>query len=175
MTPTQCAEMFEILDAAYPKERMTERQMAIYAAMLAPYPVDQVREAVVLHIHRSPWFPRVSDVIDKLTKREELDPDQAWAEVLRNIRSVGYYGSPTWSHKAVAETVQAMGWQDLCVSENIEADRAHFMRFYQTAVTRQREDKILAEINALNPGLSGLLSNVGRMTRPALNSKESVR
>lgn len=162
MTPDQCADMFTLLDAAYPKERMTEPQMALYTMTLAPYDVGQVRDAVMLHIHTSPWFPRISDIIDKLTKREQLDAAAAWGEVVQKIRSVGMYRVPEWSHHAVGAAVRAMGWAELCLSDNPEADRAHFMRFYEVTTSRAKEEQIIARMDALNPGMREALKLIGK-------------
>lgn len=162
MTPEQCAEMFGLLDAAYPKERMTEQQMALYTMTLAPYEVARVREAVMLHIHISPWFPRISDIVDKLIKQEQLDPTEAWGEVVRKIRSVGIYQTPTWSHPALAKAVQAMGWTELCMSDNPEADRAHFLRFYEATAARERDNKVLGQMDALNPDMRDMLGLIGK-------------
>jgi hypothetical protein len=59
-----------------------------------------------------------------------LDVDEAWAEVLERIGSVGRYLTPEWSHPAIAGAVLAMGWVRLCESEDHMADRAHFLRLY---------------------------------------------
>ena len=39
--------------------------------------------------------------------------------------------------------VQRMGWRDLCTSENGMADRAHFLRIYETMEKRISEDNLL--------------------------------
>ena len=67
MTQADTVELFGLLAAAYPKEPITEAQVALYAALLASYPVDQVRAAVLRHIQQSPWFPRISEVLDQIT------------------------------------------------------------------------------------------------------------
>lgn len=64
------------------------------------------------------------------------DGDQAWAEVLDQIRRVGYVGRPAWSHPAVETAVQAFGWLALCESTTQMADRAHFLRIYEDVQER---------------------------------------
>ena len=159
MTRPECLQIFALLAAAYPKEPMTEAQVTLYTQMLAPYDGTAVRAAILLHIQQSPWFPRVSDVVERLTARAELDPDEAWREVVTAIRRVGMYGVPHWSHPALADAVAAMGWTTLCQSTNPEADRAHFVRFYQSAVTRQREHTLIAQ---LSPALREALQAIGQ-------------
>ena len=138
MTRQDSVELFALLAAAYPREPMTEAQIALYEAYLASYPFPTVRTAVLRHIAQSPWFPRVSDVLALIAEEDTVDVDRAWAEVQRQIRTVGIYGRPEWSHPAIASAVKALGWGTLCRSTNPEADRAHFFRFFDVAQRRQR-------------------------------------
>ena len=158
MTQADTVELFGLLAAAYPKEPITEAQVALYAALLESYPVDQVREAVLRHIQQSPWFPRISEVLDQITAQGQPDPDQAWAEVQHKIRTVGYYRQPTWSQPAIAQAVEALGWTNLCRSTNPEADRAHFLRFYSIAQKREQHRQEWAQ---MSPSLRQSLSMLG--------------
>ena len=158
MTQADTVELFGLLAAAYPKEPITEAQVALYAALLESYPVDQVREAVLRHIQQSPWFPRISEILDQITAPDQRDPDQAWAEVQQQIRTVGYYRQPTWSQPAIAQAVEALGWTNLCRSTNPEADRAHFLRFYTIAQKREQHRHEWAQLPA---SLRRALSSMG--------------
>jgi len=68
------------------------------------------------------------------------DGDQAWAEVQQQIRRVGslrrYGEEPTWSHPLIGRIADTLGWDQLCMSENQMADRAHFLRMWTEAVNR---------------------------------------
>lgn len=158
MTRRDSLEIFALLTAAYPREPMTEAQIALYETLLAPYPPDAVREAVLRHIQQSPWFPRISDLLALVTAGDTLDADEAWAEVRRQIRAVGYYGCPVWSHPAVAEAVAAIGWDTLCLSTNPEVDRAHFLRFYAAARQRTQAQQ---QFTALPATLRQALGTIG--------------
>lgn len=69
---------------------------------------------------------------------------EAWLEVKQQIRAVGRNAglpgaSPlTFSHPAIAATVSAMSWLDLCDSELDAADRSHFKTFYEARVNADR-------------------------------------
>lgn len=68
--------------------------------------------------------------------------DEAWAEVLAEISRVGlgseYPGgrTPTFAHPATETVVYALGWRQLCESDNQVADRAHFAKMYSERVER---------------------------------------
>ena len=138
MTRQDSVELFALLAAAYPRESLSEAQIALYEAYLADYAFAAVRAAVLRHIAQSPWFPRVSDLLSLITAEATVDVDRAWTEVQHQIRAVGVYGTPQWSHPAIASAVKALGWGTLCRSTNPEADRAHFLRFFDVAQRRQR-------------------------------------
>ena len=149
MTYPETVELFALLAAAYPKEPITEPQIALYATLLGSYSVETVRQAVFLrHIQQSPWFPRLNEVLDQMTQGDQADPDQAWAEVQHTIRTVGYYRHPTWSQPAIAQAVETLGWQNLCLSTNPEAERAHFLRFYSTARLRAQHHQHWTQLPA---------------------------
>jgi hypothetical protein len=156
MAQRESIEIFALLAAAYPKEPMTEPQVALYEACLAAYPTADVRSAVLSHIQQSPWFPKISDLVALLVEGDTVDADQAWAEVQHQIRTVGYYGQPTWSHPAIAQTVHTLGWDTLCTSTNPEADRAHFLRFYASAVHRTHHQRQRAGLGSMHDTLTQL-------------------
>ncbi|WP_116996298.1 hypothetical protein [Desertimonas flava] len=59
-------------------------------------------------------------------------PDEAWAEVREAMRD----DTTDWSHPAVKEAVDTIGWWDLRHSTNVDTVRAHFVKFYATAADR---------------------------------------
>ena len=71
------------------------------------------------------------------------DPDEAWAEVRQAVGVPAMRDNPEWSHRAVSQAVEAMGWRQFRNSET-EAEgtwRAHFLRFYASAAARWRQDR----------------------------------
>lgn len=82
---------------------------------------------------------KVCDLVNPLPSA-----DQAWGEVREQIRRVGstrgMAGAPevVWSHPLVGQVADRMGWQELCMSTNEMADRAHFLKMWETASSRER-------------------------------------
>lgn len=70
---------------------------------------------------------------------KELIAEEAWGE-LRNEQSRvgGIYGSPNFDDETLRKTVKIMGWRNLCLSTNEEADRAHFMKIFSALKVRSR-------------------------------------
>lgn len=75
----------------------------------------------------------------------------AWAEIQTEIGRIGWTKGmtdftagaerarqPRWSHPIVGLLAERMGWDDLCQSENVMADRAHFIKLYDVECGRSQ-------------------------------------
>lgn len=69
---------------------------------------------------------------------------EAWDEVMRALRSVGSWGTPTWSHPAIERAVANMGgWRVLCGMEtdNTSTWRAQFRDLYNSVISRAEAEQ----------------------------------
>jgi hypothetical protein len=62
----------------------------------------------------------------------------AWGDVIRAVGRVGRYREPRFADPAVTRAVAAIGWREICDSENHEATRAHFARAYDSVAAESR-------------------------------------
>lgn len=129
MTRAETGKVLAILKAAYPRQDIPPETVAVYADMLSDLDGDAVATAARAHIATSPFFPSVSE-LRRRALPPALQPEVAWGEVMHKIASVGRYRIPAWSSPAIEATVNAIGWQELCGSENLSVERAHFFRTY---------------------------------------------
>lgn len=134
----------------------SQREGAIQAKVWAAAMTDVAyaeAEAVVIDMMRQgrPHPPAVSEIVgevfglrDRLAGTAAPDLDQAVDEIVRRVAKRGYSkGAPrseTWSHPAIADTVRAVGWRELCYGENAGVLRAHIMRLYESARARHVAD-----------------------------------
>ena len=94
----------------------------------------------------SDFFPSVARIV---AAAKELDPRneklptaaEAWEEVERQICAAGIYKAPVFSCDMVRRVARSIGWLQLCCSENPAADRAHFLRLYDSMRSRHQENK----------------------------------
>ena len=70
----------------------------------------------------------------------QLTEADAWGLVMAEIRRIGIYGQPKFDDPVVAKTVKILDWLALCSSENVIADRAHFMKMYGQLSERAKDD-----------------------------------
>ena len=62
-----------------------------------------------------------------------LSAEEAWGEVLDQVRRSGIYGNPSFSNNTIALAVKNIGWKNICLSDVSDGTiRAHFYRTYST-------------------------------------------
>jgi len=140
MTPDQAKALLGVLTSYWPKADLPRETLVLYRDHLLDFDLEPAAQAVATLGATSRFWPTVAELRQAIIAAADPDPlpdpDQAWREVAIAARD-GIYGRPVWSHRAVAETVQAMGGiRELAVSENQMADRAHFLRLYETCKAR---------------------------------------
>lgn len=145
MTEGQVSKLVAVLAASYPAAKGDAGTVAAYQRMLADLDYPAANAAVERLIATSKWMPTVAEIRESalaLTVGEIRAGGEAWGDVLRAIRRYGYMRMPgrdfDFDDQAVAETVKAMNWTELCSSENAVADRARFIEIYDQLAARSR-------------------------------------
>lgn len=139
MTTLDCLIM---LQSAYPRMQFGAESVMIYELALADTGPSLLRAAVLKHISTSKWFPTIAELRQAATEivlqtEGQLSAPEAWGVVQREVRLVGHWRSPSLQ-LVVHQAVNAIGgWQHICFSENITADRARFIDAY--TILRKRE------------------------------------
>lgn len=117
-----------------------------WAMMMRDIPVEVLKAAIVKVCRESEFFPSVAQIV---AAAQELDPRnpklptaaEAWEEVSRLVQTVGPYRAPKYSCETVQRAAKSIGWYQLCTSDNPEADRAHFMRIYESMRSKHRANQ----------------------------------
>lgn len=136
MTSHETAQILAICSAAFPHISITKETVAVYAEMLADLEFSSTQRALKRVLATSQFFPTIAAIRDAYAAVTGIKPpstDEAWAEVIRAVRAIGVNGMPTWSHPTVQTTVAALGWREICMSENQSIIRAHFIKLYESA------------------------------------------
>lgn len=141
-TERRVNEVMGVLAAAYPNFQLTTQTIAVYVRILADMP-DEVLEAASLDcVSKCRFFPTIAELRDAayaIATNRLAAPTayEAWDEVVHQIRDVGSYGSPVFSHPWIGTAVRQIGgWFNVCQSENSIADRARFVQCYEDAERR---------------------------------------
>ena len=135
--------------AAYPNFKVAENKESIelWYQMLSDLTGDEFSLAVKRHISKSPFPPTIADIRKCAAESPELKRDWSlgWGLVLEAVRKFGYYneeaGLSYLAEKDImtAEVVRRLGFQNLCLSENLQNDRANFRMAYEVEMDKRRE------------------------------------
>ena len=160
MAPEEALSIVDILTRAYPNATIPEATIELYMACLYDVPFEAGRVAALNLITEKNFFPTIAEVrqaaLSVIPANHLPDAAQAWAEVTTQMAECGYFESPIFSHPAIVAAVKAVGWSNLCHSEKIAVDRAHFVKIYDTYRDRHHREIIhLPEAKALALGMQG--------------------
>jgi len=158
MTIKETALVFSILTAAYPyfyrdirnDEQQVADAMSIWHEMIAEYDIATVKVALkrLIAIQKE-YPPTIGQLLESITivsGHAAPDADEVWGEIIGAISKYGYCRAAEALNSIsefARQAVKAFGWETLCRSENIETDRAHFLRVYQAIKTRNDHKYIL--------------------------------
>ena len=153
------------------KGALEKDRLQFYVMMLSDIPPQILEVAVKKLIMTNKFLPSIAEIRETaygikgtISGTAVPDESEAWGEVVKAIRSVGYYRKPKFSHEAITTTVNNIGWQDICMTtiEGMNTLRAQFRRAYQLAAERQKDnrDNAVLGISPNNEKLKRLTGNL---------------
>lgn len=169
MNKTDFGKFVMALKTYYPKENLLPNNQAVelWFNQLSDLEYEVAELALNKWVSTNKWSPTIADIRETaldVEVGEAPDWGEAWENVLHAIR---YYGS--WQQEeamnslddVTRQVVRQMGYRDLCMSENIVADRANFRMMYERAMQRKRQDSQLPQ------SLKALIENrqIGRIEK----------
>jgi hypothetical protein len=168
MTINEARRLVAVALAAYPS--MQEKDMSLTAAVwqkaLGDLPLDNLEKAIIKIIVSKKFFPSISEIRSEAVSFAapvHPQPEEAWAEVMAQLDP---YRTPHYSDPLIQRAVKAVGYLNLCMSERIGVERAHFLQIYGAFLqtdTNRRQNEAVMEITAANaPELLRLLAGIGR-------------
>lgn len=151
MTVDEFAYIAAALQTAFPWAKLfpNEQAMDIWFRRLEDLPGNVVTAVVNRWLETSREPPTIADIrssADLVINGEIPDWGAGWEQVRK---AIGRYGT---DRKAAAlatmdeltrQTVERLGWQVICESENADVLRANFRMCYETLARRRREDRLL--------------------------------
>lgn len=158
MTQQEFAQFVMALKTYYPRETLLPNNQAVELWYRQLCDIDYQTAEIALNkwVATNKWSPSIADIRETaldVKEGEAADWGTSWERVLHAIR---YYGSYE-QQKALdsldditRQCVKQLGWNNLCMSENITTDRANFRMVYERAVQRRRQDaQIPAQLRQL--------------------------
>jgi len=150
MERRETAQVLAMLASAYPHIKITKETAEIYHDVLQDLEMSQCVRASRGIVRFSQFFPSASEIRRAVMKEENLLsplPIEAWAEIVKVTKSEGLQKSHEWSHATLKETVVAIGWREICMSENQGVLRAHFLKLYESLATKNDQKILMKSLN----------------------------
>ena len=149
----------------YPKENLlpNEQAMELWYKQLQdiPYPIAEL--TLNRWVATSKWSPSIADIRQQaisLTRGDGKEWGEAWQDVLTAIKMYGTYREEEALESLDDTTrtvVRRLGFRNLCLSEEIQVDRANFRMIYEQQQQRDKQDA------QLPPKLKELIGNMSLM------------
>lgn len=163
------------LAVAYNKT-IDKNLIKIYCEMLNDLPLKGFNRACKDCIATGKFFPTIAEIRERANQYNDKlqgipTSEEAWEEVQDQIRKVGSYGKPTFSHKLVRRALDTVGgWEHVCVEASIDIIRSQYIKIYDGMLkTRKENEMLLPEVKAdiqeerirqLNPNVESIVKKL---------------
>ena len=136
----------------------------IWFALLGDLDYAVLNAAIQQYMLTNKFPPTIAELRElsiKICAGDIQEWGEGWEKVLNAIR---YYGSYRESEALATmddltkTCVKRLGWRNICMSENINQDRANFRMMYESIAERSKREKILPI--SLNNTIKKLTQNI---------------
>jgi len=133
----------------WPENGKEDALISLWETMMSDVDFEIGQVAIQKHMSESVYPPTIADIRAKIadcTVAREKTGIEAWGDVKSAIRRFGSYNEKKAMESLSGVTrkvVEYIGFKTLCLSEEEMADRAHFLKVYDTVARREREDALL--------------------------------
>lgn len=132
----------------YPKENILPNQQAmeLWYRELQDIPYNVAEASLRQWVATNKWSPSIAEIREMAsTVQHGSIPDwgDGWEQVLKAIRKYGSYRIPEAMESfdpITRQCVERLGFRNICMSENINHDRANFRMIYEQLQERKKKE-----------------------------------
>lgn len=136
----------------YPKENILPNQQAmeLWFRELQDIPYSVAEAGLRKWVSLNKWSPSIAEIREMVSEVKQGIPQDwgdGWEQVMKAIRKYGMYGAGEAMDSfdpITRQCVERLGFKNICLSENIAADRANFRMIYESLIERKKKDEQLA-------------------------------
>jgi hypothetical protein len=143
----EVVKLVGFLVAAFPYAQVSKDTQRVYIDALSDLPEEILAAAIRQCVNDCEFFPTVAAIQDRvklLASPDRLSGPEAWEVVVTALKSGQYYFTdPVFEDPLIQTCVGALDWYTLRASENPIADRAHFLKMYESVVAREKQNRKL--------------------------------
>lgn len=148
MNKTEFGKFAMALKTYFPRETLlpNEQAMELWYHQLNDIPYDVAEAGLNKWVATNKWSPTIADIREMaldLQVGEAPNWGEGWEQVQRAIRRYGSYDQQKAldsMDEITRQAVRNIGWNNLCFSENVAADRANFRMIYEQLAERKRKE-----------------------------------
>lgn len=148
MNKKEFALLASALRTYYPREKLlpNEQAMELWFLQLQDIPYKVAELTLNKWVATNKWSPSIADIREQataLTQGEAKEWGEAWQEVLRAITMYGSYNEGAALETlddTTRKVVKRLGFRNICLSENIQNDRANFRMIYEQEIEREKQN-----------------------------------
>lgn len=164
------AKLIKGLKESYPNFKIVESKEGfdMWFLMLCDIPYPVLSKAVQKHIATNKYPPSIAEIRELATNSNSGDWSQGWDLVRQSLRKFGYYRSDEaieWLRSLdpiTGEVARRLGYQELCLSENLNVERANFRMAYETTLHRSKlQQQLPPNLQDENQSMNKLVENIG--------------
>lgn len=148
MTKKEFAVMVKCILAYYPNSQALQSPEAVelWYRQLSDIPYEIANGALDRWVASNKWPPTIADIREAavdLVEGETEDWSEGWEAV---IKAIGRWGMHREAEalanmpETARKTVQRLGWQNICLSEDISVERANFRQIYLSISERKKKE-----------------------------------
>ena len=146
MDKTEFGLFASALRTYYPREALlpNKQAMELWFRELHDIPFQVAEASLRKWVSTNKWSPSIAEIREMAATVKNGDiPDwgEGWEEVQRAIRKHGMYdvkGAMESFTPLTRQTVERLGFRNICVSENPAAERANFRQCYEILAKREQ-------------------------------------
>jgi hypothetical protein len=153
MTKQEFATFAMALKTFYPRETLlpNEQAMELWFRQLNDIPYEVAEAGLMKWVSINKWSPSIADIREisaEIIHGEMSDWGEEWEKVIKAIRMFGHTRPKDALDSLPPLTRQAVkriGFINICLSENLSADRANFRMIYEELVQREKKQAQMPE------------------------------
>ena len=152
MTKQEFATFAMALRTYFPREQLLPNQQAmeLWFRELCDIPFNVAEMALRKWVSMNKWSPSIAElreITSGIVNGEPMAWGESWEKALNAVRKYGSYnkGAALESLDPLTrKCVESIGYMELCMSENIMVERAHYQKVFEVYSKREQTDKRMA-------------------------------
>ena len=151
MTRKEFATWAMALKTYYPRDQLLPNPpaMELWFKQLSDIPYKVAELALNKWVATQKWPPTIADIREMaagITHGESLTWGESWEQAMTAVRRFGSYNQRAALDSLdplTRKCVESIGFMQLCISENIMVERAHYQKIFETLSKRQLTEQRL--------------------------------